>query len=44
MYDKELDFEHQQVCAFIKNFIDDNVYNLIIHETWEELKSLYVYK
>ena len=47
--DEEWDFEHQQVCGFIRQFVDDNVYNFIVGETharslWEKLESLYASK
>jgi len=49
MSDEEWDFEHQQVCGFIRHFVDDNVYNHIASEThartlWEKIESLYASK
>ncbi|RDY09565.1 hypothetical protein CR513_06050, partial [Mucuna pruriens] len=37
---------HQQVCDFIRHFVDDNVYNHIVSKThvrtlWEKIESLY---
>ena len=47
--DEEWDFEHQQVCGFIRQFVDDNVYNFVANETharslWDKLESLYASK
>ncbi|KAK8524988.1 hypothetical protein V6N12_029838 [Hibiscus sabdariffa] len=44
--DEEWEFEHQQVCGFIRQFVEENVYNHIDQEThartlWEKLESLY---
>lgn len=41
---EEWDFEHQKVCGFIRQYVDDNVYNNIAKETqartlWEKIKS-----
>ncbi|RDX90561.1 hypothetical protein CR513_27562, partial [Mucuna pruriens] len=49
MSDEEWDFEHQQVCGFIRLFVDDNVYNHIASEIdaktlWEKIESLYASK
>ncbi|RDX97304.1 hypothetical protein CR513_19938, partial [Mucuna pruriens] len=46
MSDEEWNFEHQQVCGFIRLFVDDNVYNHIASEIhvrtlWEKIESLY---
>ncbi|WVZ20167.1 hypothetical protein V8G54_007489 [Vigna mungo] len=46
---EEWDFEHQQVCGFIRQFFDDNVYNFVANETharslWDKLESLYASK
>ncbi|KAH7544251.1 hypothetical protein JRO89_XS15G0136100 [Xanthoceras sorbifolium] len=43
--DEEWDFEHEQVCGFIRQFVDDNVYNHICNEThartlWNNLEQL----
>ncbi|KAK8537987.1 hypothetical protein V6N12_044126 [Hibiscus sabdariffa] len=47
--DEEWEFEHQQVCGFIRQFVEENVYNHIDQEThartlWEKLESLYAWK
>ena len=47
--DEEWAFEHQQVCGFIRQYVDDNVYNHIANETegktlWEKIESLYASK
>ena len=44
--DEEWEFKHQQVCGFIRKFVEENVYNHIDQEThartlWEKLESLY---
>ncbi|RDX93346.1 hypothetical protein CR513_24405, partial [Mucuna pruriens] len=49
MSNEEWDFEHQQVCGFIRLFVDDNVYNHIASEIdaktlWEKIESLYASK
>ena len=31
--DEEWDFEHQQVCGFIRQWVEDNVLNHIVNET-----------
>ncbi|KAH7576302.1 hypothetical protein JRO89_XS01G0031200 [Xanthoceras sorbifolium] len=43
--DEEWDFEQEQVCGFIRQFVDDNVYNHICNETharmlWNKLEQL----
>ena len=47
--DEEWEFEHQQVCGFIRQWVDDNVYNHIANETharalWNQIESLYASK
>ena len=47
--DEEWTFEHKQVCGFIRQFVEDNVYNHICNEThawtlWNKLKELYASK
>ena len=47
--DEEWEFEHQQVCGFIRQYVEDNVYNHIANETharalWEKIESLYASK
>ncbi|KAF2315489.1 hypothetical protein GH714_039930 [Hevea brasiliensis] len=47
--DEEWDFEHEQVCGFIRQFVDDNVYNQICNEKhartlWSKLESLHASK
>ena len=42
-------FEHQQVCGFIRQWVDDNVLNLVANETdaktlWDKLEKLYASK
>ncbi|RDX95656.1 hypothetical protein CR513_21792, partial [Mucuna pruriens] len=49
MSDEEWDFEHQQICDFIRLFVDDNVYNHISSEIdaktlWEKIEFLYASK
>lgn len=49
MSEEKWDFEHQQVCGFIRQFVKDNVYNHIANETharalWEKIESLYASK
>nr|KYP73286.1 Retrovirus-related Pol polyprotein from transposon TNT 1-94 [Cajanus cajan] len=46
MSEEDWNFEHQQMCGFIRKIIEDNVYNHIANEThvrtlWEKIKSLY---
>ncbi|KAH7531688.1 hypothetical protein JRO89_XSUnG0011200 [Xanthoceras sorbifolium] len=41
--DEEWDFEHEQVCGFIRQFVEGNVYNYICNEThartlWNKLE------
>lgn len=47
--DEEWKFEHQQVCGFIRMWVDDNVRNLVANETdakklWVALESMYASK
>ena len=47
--DVDWDFEHQQVCGFIRQWIEDNGLNHIINDThartlWEKLEKLYASK
>lgn len=49
MSEEDWNLEHQQVCGFIRQFVDDNVYNHIANEThartlWEKIESLYASK
>jgi len=49
MSNEEYDFEHQQVRGFIRQYVEDNVYNHISNETrarplWEKIESLYASK
>nr|AAV88069.1 hypothetical retrotransposon [Ipomoea batatas] len=49
MSDEEWDFEHQQVCGYIRQWVEDNVLNHIINETharslWNKLETLYASK
>ncbi|KAH7567972.1 hypothetical protein JRO89_XS07G0202700 [Xanthoceras sorbifolium] len=42
---EEWEFEHEQVCGFIRQFVDDNVYNHICNEThaqklWNKFEQL----
>ena len=37
MSDEEWGFEHERMCGFIKHFVDEPIYNLIAHETHQEL-------
>ena len=37
--DEDWKFEHQQVCGFIRQYVEDNVYNHIANE--EDAKSLW---
>jgi len=46
---EEWGFEHQHVCRFIQQYVEDNVYNHIANETnartlWEKIESLYTSK
>ena len=47
--DEDWKFEHEQVCGFIRQWVEDNVYNHIVNETnakalWEKLETLYASK
>ena len=47
--DDDWNFENEQVCGFIRQFVDDNVYNHISNEShaktlWNKLESLYASK
>lgn len=47
--DEEWEFEHEQVCGFIRKIVDENVYNHIQNEThartlWTKLENLYASK
>ncbi|CAA0839882.1 Unknown protein [Striga hermonthica] len=47
--DEEWAFEHKQVCAFIRMWVDDNVRNLVANETnakdlWATLETMYASK
>lgn len=47
--EEEWEFEHQQVCGFIRQWVEDNVYNHIANEShartmWEKIESLYASK
>ena len=49
MSDEEWDFKHQQVCGFIRQYVEDNVYNYIANDRhvialWEKIESLYASK
>jgi len=44
--DEEWKFEHQQVCCFIRQYVEDNVYNHIANEEdakslWKKIETLY---
>ena len=46
---EEWAFENEQVCGFIRQFVEDNVYNHICNEThartlWNKLEELYASK
>ena len=46
---EQWEFEHQHVCGFIRQYVEDNVYNHIVNEThaktlWEKIESLYASK
>ncbi|CAO2816166.1 unnamed protein product [Amaranthus hypochondriacus] len=46
---EEWEFEHEQVCGFIRQWVDDNVLNHINEEVntrtlWQKLESLYASK
>ena len=43
--DENWEFEHQQVCRYIRQWVEDNVRNRIVNEThartlWEKLETL----
>lgn len=47
--DEDWSFEHQQVCGFIRQYVEDNVYNHIANEEharslWKKIESLYASK
>jgi len=42
MSEEEWDFEHQQVCGFIRQYVEDNVYNHIANETHASSRFLVV--
>ena len=47
--DENWEFEHQQVCGYIRQWVEDNVRNHIVNEThartlWEKLETLYASK
>ena len=47
--EEDWEFEHQQVCGFIRQFVEENVYNHIDQEThartlWDKLENLYASK
>jgi len=47
--EEEWGFEHQQFCGFIRQWVEDNVYNHIANESnakdlWQKLESLYASK
>ncbi|CAL1360545.1 unnamed protein product [Linum trigynum] len=47
--EEEWEFKHEQVCGYIRQFVDDNVYNHISGEThartlWNKLEALYASK
>ena len=49
MSDEDWDFEHQQVCGYIRQWVEDNVLNHIVNEThartlWNKLETLYASK
>lgn len=49
MTDENWDFEHQQVCGYIRQWVEDNVRNHIVNEThartlWQKLETLYASK
>ena len=44
--DEDWKFEHQQVCGFIRQYVEDNVYNHIANEEdakslWKKIETLY---
>ena len=47
--DENWEFEHQQVCGYIRQWVEDNICNHIVNEThsrtlWEKLETLYASK
>lgn len=47
--DENWDFEHQQVCGYIRQWVEDNVRNHIVNKThartlWEKLETFYASK
>nr|XP_016440820.1 PREDICTED: ent-kaurene oxidase, chloroplastic-like [Nicotiana tabacum] len=49
IFDEDWDFEHQQVCGYIRQLVEDNVRNHIVNEIharslWEKLETFYVSK
>ena len=47
--DENCKFEHQQVCEYIRQWVEDNIRNHILNEThsrtlWEKLETLYASK
>lgn len=47
--DEDWDFEHQQVCGYIRQWVEDNVRNHIVNEIrarslWEKLETFYASK
>ena len=47
--DEEWEFEHVQVCGYIRQWVEDNVRNHIVNEThakslWDKLETLYTSK
>lgn len=47
--DEDWSFEHQQICGFIRQYVEDNVYNHIANEEharslWKKIESLYASK
>ena len=47
--DEEWDFEDQQVCGYIRQWVEDNVFNHIANETnakalWNKFEQLYASK
>ena len=46
---EDREFEHERACGYIRQFVDDNVYNHICNEThartlWNKLEQLYASK
>ncbi|KAH0679432.1 hypothetical protein KY284_020517 [Solanum tuberosum] len=49
MNDEDWEFEHLQVCGYIRQWVEDNVRNHIVNETharslWDKLETLYALK